>query len=243
MWWLLILILIGLLWILKQHPQPKKLVISIEGNIGAGKTTLLNILKRTYPDAITITEPVNIWADIRDEETGKDLLTCFYEDKARWSYLFQNIANITRLDLITNALKQHQNLIILDRSTLADREIFAKMLHDSGFISSLEWSAYLKWSKFYENHIAPSQTHQVIYLKCSPQTALARIQKRNREAEKSISLEYLTQVHDYHETWLQESSNLKILVLDAELDYETPGPDQDKCLDKINNFIKNIQFQ
>ena len=79
------------------------IVLSIEGNIGSGKSTMLRTIRETFPEWNIIDEPVDHWMALKDEN-GKSLLECFYEDKNRWSYTFQNAAFITRYTNIQNAL-------------------------------------------------------------------------------------------------------------------------------------------
>lgn len=41
--------------------QKKYLIVSLEGNVGAGKSTLFEILKKEYPDAYFLMEPLESW--------------------------------------------------------------------------------------------------------------------------------------------------------------------------------------
>src|SRR5437870_248426 len=118
-----------------------KTLVSIEGNIGVGKTSLINLLKtKLGDDAEYIYEPIDEWLNIKDNN-GKDLLQTFYDNKARWSYTFQNIAYITRMKLIIDKIRNSdKQYIILDRSSTADLNTFAKMLYDDGFLNDIEWN-------------------------------------------------------------------------------------------------------
>lgn len=218
----------------------KKLIISIEGNIGVGKSTLLRLLEQKYSKiADFVEEPVGVWEEILDEN-GKNLLQLYYEDKKRWSYTFQNLANVTRLDIIASKLQNSKKpILILDRSLIADREIFARMLYDKGLMTKLEWGAYQKWNNFYEKFIAPDEKINIIYLSCSPDKAYSRIQLRGREAEKTIDLEYLESVHKYHQDWFErDRDKLNILTLDAEQDFEHNYEIRKDFMEQIEQFIK-----
>lgn len=213
-----------------------KILISIEGNIGVGKTSLINLLQKTMSDiAEFILEPVEEWINIRDEN-GKNLLETFYNDKLRWSYTFQNIAYITRMDKIISMIENSEKkIIILDRSLEADLNTFAKMLYDEKFINEIEWNAYNKWNNFFNKHFGNKFKHKIIYLRCSPNISLERIKIRNRESEKNISFEYLQLVHNYHESWLFNNSN--VLIIDADKDFVNNVQNFSFILENINKFV------
>lgn len=199
------------------YKQKKKILISIEGNIGVGKSSMMDLIKERFLDAEFIYEPVDEWMTIVDRN-GKNLLQTFYDDKKRWSYTFQNIAYITRMnhiiDKIVNSKKQY---IIIDRSLQADLNTFAKMLYDDGCLNDIEMDAYSRWNNFFEKFYGDKVEHKIIYLRCEPDIAFQRIQIRNREAEKNISPEYIKRLHKYHDDWLANKDN--VLLLDVNRDF------------------------
>lgn len=196
-----------------------KQLISIEGNIGVGKTSLINMLKKSLENiAEFILEPVDEWTNIVNEN-GQNLLEIFYNDKLRWSYTFQNVAYISRMDKIIDAINNSKKkYIILDRSLEADLNTFAKMLYDEKFISEIEWNAYNKWNNFFCKHFGNKFVHKILYLRCDPEISYERTCLRNRNSEKSIPLKYLELVHQYHDNWLLEKKN-NILIINANDDF------------------------
>lgn len=186
--------------------RPKFICISIEGNIGSGKSTILKLLKETYPEWNFVDEPVDQWVGLKNDE-GKSLLECFYADKRRWSFTFQNIAVLDRYQAMNKAIEKldpHKfNVIITERSIFTDKNIFAKMLHDTDDIDQLEWQIYSKWF----NHIYKlyPAIHGFIYIQADPERCLERIAKRHRGGEDLIPMKYLRKVHENHEEWLRGS--------------------------------------
>lgn len=231
------------------HP----IVISIDGNIGSGKSTLMKILKNNFKDYVFVDEPVNKWLSAKDDN-NKNLLTNFYEDTNRWSYTFQNYAFITRtknlMDAVTNIKAQNiteyikiffnriffgkKLVIFTERSILTDRYVFAEMLHDSKNINSMEWTIYLDWYKVFKNSI---NIDNIVYLKTDPTKSLERVNKRARNEEKSVDLEYLKLVHDKHEKWL--SNNSKSIIIDGNQEFES---DNTKILNIINQIKSKLQI-
>ncbi|QKF94296.1 deoxynucleoside kinase [Fadolivirus algeromassiliense] len=208
---------IALYSFLKPKQKPKKILVSIEGNIGVGKTSIMNMMKERFSNAEFIYEPVDEWHTIVDSN-GKDILQSFYDDKKRWSYTFQNIAYVTRMnhiiDMIMNSSKRY---IIVDRSLQADLNTFAQMLYNDNCLSSLEWNAYNRWNNFFEQYFGDQIVHKLIYLRCDPDIAYQRMQVRNRDAEKGVPFEYLKSLHQYHDKWLMQKEN--VLILDVNKDF------------------------
>ena len=221
----------------RKNKNEKKVMVSIEGGIGVGKSSVIHLLKSTFVNAEFIDEPTEEWATIVDEN-GKGILQTFYDDKTRWSYTFQNIAYITRMNhIIDKILNSKKKYIILDRSLQADLNTFAKMLYDSNHLTLLEWSAYGKWNTFFERFYGNLIDHKIIYLRCEPTVAFERIKLRGREAEKNIPLSYLESLHKYHDEWLINKSKHNVLILDVNDDF-VHNREKFKEMDKeITNFI------
>ncbi len=232
------LVIILLLWYLYTTATTKKVIISIEGNISSGKSSLMHILGAKLPmKADYIYEPVEEWHKLVDEN-GKDILQTFYDDKKRWSYTFQNIAYITRMNHIIDRIMNSPNkYIILDRSLQADLNTFAKMLYDDGCVNPIEWACYNKWNDFFERFYGDKITHKIIYLRCEPQVAMDRLKLRNRDAEKNVPIEYLQSLHKYHDQWLHEGNNKNVLVLDVNEDFVGNQTKANKMLNQIIKFI------
>lgn len=80
----------------------------------------------------------------------------------------------------------------------------------------------------------------IIYLKCNPLICHQRIQKRNREGEEGIPLEYLQKVHDRHEEWISRQKNVKILTIDTGA-YDVENPEElGELLATITEFIHSL---
>ena len=128
-----------------------KYIFSIEGNIGSGKSTIIERLKERFNDFIYLPEPVEEWNKVKDTH-GETILEKYYKDKKKYSFSFQMMAFITRLSQLKQAVKNAPDhcLIITERSVFTDRDIFARMLYDTGFIEPIEYQIYLRWfDEFY----------------------------------------------------------------------------------------------
>jgi deoxyadenosine/deoxycytidine kinase len=179
------------------HRKPR--IITLDGNIGVGKTTLLEAIRTHFPDVLIVPEPVDTWTSLKDE-SGKNLLELFYEDKKRWAYTFQNAAILSRLRVLQDAVAKAKpnQIIITERSVLTDKYVFAAMLRESGEINALEAQLYDMWfDTFARNYPITA----CIYITTGVATAKERIGKRGRSGEDGISSEYLAALDKQHAYW------------------------------------------
>lgn len=212
------------------------LIVSIDGNIGSGKSTTWGMLKEAYKlrdDVHFVEEPVDSWHKIVDAD-GVPILTNFYKDKRAYAFRFQMMAYISRLALLRQTVRKHAGrcrVIVTERSVDTDRNIFAKMLHDSGDIAHDEHAIYSMW---FDEFIKDLPVAGLVYIRADPETCMGRITKRGREGE-TIPLEYIQKCHDYHEEWINGSTmTCKKLVINANHEIVSEANDR---ISKIMAFI------
>lgn len=192
---------------------------TLEGNIGSGKSTLLMHLKEFFNkkkiNVGYVDEPVDEWSQIKDSE-GKTMLEKYYADQPRYAFAFQMMAYITRLVNIKKSIALKHDVILLERTMITDKEVFAKMLYDDGKMSDVEYQIYNKWFNAFTADIP--EMHY-IYVKTTPCISLNRIAIRNRSGE-SIPLEYLVKCDRYHEDWLNKIPENLILKINSNHDFD-----------------------
>jgi deoxyadenosine/deoxycytidine kinase len=194
-----------------------KNIICIEGNIGVGKSTLIEQLQINMTDTDFIFEPVELWKNIKDSN-NENMLQKFYNDQERWAYSFQTLAYITYMKEIEDKLKTSKTSnIVLDRSLDTNKYIFEKMLYDNKKISEIEHQMYNLWFNFYNDYVRKEFNNIIVYLRCKPEVALGRIKKRGRNEEQNIDIDYLNQIHQYHDEWLLNKDNVIIIDCNNEI--------------------------
>lgn len=227
-------------------------IISIDGNIGSGKSTIVQRLKEYFEkqnkNIIFLQEPVDEWDKIKDKN-GITILEKFYQNQEKYSFAFQMMAYISRLSMLKKTIEENpESIIITERCLNTDRYVFAKMLYDSGKLEDVEYQIYLNWFDHFSNM---KGIHKVIYLKTNPDICFYRINKRNRDGESNISLEYLENCHKYHEEMIimimnkfNDNTNLKtecdnVLIIDSNIDTNEMSNIIDEWINNISNFIEN----
>lgn len=217
--------------------------IYVEANIGSGKTTILKILAEFLKDKInTIQEPVDEWL-IHFDENNHNILTKYYQDMKRWSFTFQINSLSTRLNKF---LKEYQKdkPNIIERSIFSDGNCFSQLCYQEGNMDQLELYHYQEILKLMANNF-DVKPDAIIYLKTRPEVCFDRINKRARNGEEGISIDYLTKLHQVHEKWIKNTKDQKInvLELDADLDFENDPEIRLQFIDKISEFIDMLNKQ
>jgi deoxyadenosine/deoxycytidine kinase len=204
----------------------------VEGNIGCGKTTLLDKLGENN-NCEVIREPVNLWIDIKGSD-GKNLLQEFYEKPERYSYLFQTMVFKTRLESLDHV--QTKPFRFSERSIWTDRHVFGKSCINSQKMNELEINCYKFWFNWLEDKFF-KKPDGIIYLRTDPTKCLDRMRERARHEEDSVSLDYLKEIHNYHEEWLNEWDQTPLLIIDNNNDN-----DWTNVMSQINNFINTTNI-
>ncbi len=176
--------------------------IAIAGNIGSGKTTLAGLLSKHYG-----------WeAHFEDVDTNP-YLNNFYEDMKRWSFNLQVYFLNSRFRQVVEIRKKNKK-VIQDRTIYEDARIFAPNLHDMGLMESRDFNNYSSLFELMSTFIEPPDL--LIYLRASVPTLVSQIQKRGREYENSIRLDYLKKLNERYEEWIGGYDLGKLLIINVD---------------------------
>lgn len=175
--------------------------IAIAGNIGAGKTTLAKMLAKRY-NWIPRFEPVD----------NNPYLADYYADMKRWSFNTQIYFLNKRFKEIVEISKSEDS-IIQDRSIFEDACIFAPNLHEMGMMSDRDFDNY---SELFDLMISLVKLPDLlIYIRSSIPNLINHIEKRGRDFEQSIRLDYLKGLNDRYEEWINTYPG-KVLIIDGD---------------------------
>jgi deoxyadenosine/deoxycytidine kinase len=201
--------------------------IAIVGNIGAGKTTLTELLAKNYGF-----EPLYEAAD------NNPYLEDFYSDMKRWSFNLQIYFLNSRFRQIMDIQESKRN-IIQDRTIYEDAYIFAENLHDMGLMTTRDYENYESIFDNITAYIKPPDL--LIYLKASVPTLVNNIQRRGREYESGIRLDYLSKLNDKYQKWINGYRLGKLLILDKDkLDFANNTEDLATIVQMIEREIHGL---
>ncbi|MBA3648230.1 MAG: deoxynucleoside kinase [Chitinophagales bacterium] len=183
--------------------------IAVAGNIGAGKTTLTTLLAKHFN-----------WEPHYEDVDNNPYLYDFYENMPRWSFNLQIYFLNSRFGQIVK-IQQGDTTVIQDRTIYEDAQIFAPNLHAMGLMTRRDFENYTSLYKTISALIKPPDL--LIYLRGSIGALVGQIQKRGREYEDNLRLDYLRRLNEYYENWVVNYKQGKLLIIDI-----------DKC-----NFAEN----
>lgn len=195
--------------------------IAIAGNIGSGKTTLTELLARHYK-----------FEAMFEDVDSNPYLHSFYEDMKRWSFNLQIYFLNSRFRQIVE-IRRKGIKVIQDRTIYEDAHIFAPNLHDMGLMSSRDFETYISIFELMTSFIEPPDL--LVYLRAEVPTLVRQIQKRGREYENSIRLDYLKSLNERYEAWISEYTAGRLLIIDVDdLNFPENPEDVGKVIEKIN---------
>jgi deoxyadenosine/deoxycytidine kinase len=176
--------------------------IAIAGNIGSGKTTLTTLLAKHYK-----------WTPHYENVDDNPYLNDFYKDMQRWSFNLQ-VYFLTKRFMQLQDLNKSGKSIVQDRTIYEDAFIFAPNLHSMGLMTTRDFENYFGLFQSMDEFIKPPEL--LIYLRCSVSNLVEQIQKRGREYEEAIRLDYLTRLNERYEAWISTYDKGKLMVIDVD---------------------------
>ena len=185
---------------MSKEKKPKH--IAIAGNIGAGKTTLTEMLSKHYK-----------WIPQFEDVDHNPYLMDFYDDMPRWSFNLQIYFLNSRLNQLLD-IQRGTETIIQDRTIYQDAQIFAPNLHDMGLMSRRDFDNYFKFFQTLKTRVQPPDL--LIYLKASVPTLVGQIQKRGREYEENIRLDYLKKLNELYIKFIDGYKEGPLLIIDCD---------------------------
>lgn len=194
--------------------------IGVAGNIGCGKTTLTRMLSEHYG-----------WTPKYEAVTWNPYLEDYYKDIPRWSFHLEVYFLTQRFKDILE-ISNSSDIVIQDRTILEGVHIFVANNKEMGNLSERDYSTYMDLFSLMMSLVKAPDL--LIYLKSSIPHLVSQIQKRGREYEKSISLEYLSGLNEKYEKWISGYEG-NVLTIDADhLDFENRPEDFAVITDRID---------
>lgn len=183
-----------------QKRAPKH--IAVAGNIGAGKTTLTEMLAKHFK-----------WTPHYENVEHNPYLVDFYEDMHRWSFNLQVYFLNNRLKSLLE-IRNSKTSVIQDRTIYEDANIFAPNLYEMGLMTKRDFENYASFFDTVKQMLNPPDL--LIYLKGSIPTLVDQIQKRGRDYEENIRLDYLKRLNEFYNKWIDKYTDGPLLIIDVD---------------------------
>ena len=201
--------------------------IAIAGNIGSGKTTLTSLLAKHFE-----------WDPHYEDVDKNPYLNSFYEDMQRWSFNLQIYFLNSRFRQVVD-IRNSGKTVVQDRTIYEDAFIFAPNLHSMNLMSTRDFENYRSLFDLMSTFIQPPDL--LIYLRASVSTLVSQIQKRGREYENAIRLDYLKNLNEMYEDWIEGYKFGKLLIIDADTLKVSENPeDLGTVIEKINAQLHGL---
>lgn len=205
--------------------------IAIAGNIGSGKTTLTTLLARHYG-----------WTPRFEAVDYNPYLEDYYQDIPRWSFNMEIFFLKERFkDLL--AIEQSETAVIQDRSIYEGVYVFTATNKAMGNLSDRDFETYM--GLFESMMMIVKYPDLMIYLRASVPHLVANIQRRGRDYEQSMPLDYLTHLNERYEDFIFHKYKGKVLVVDVDgLDFLHNPKELAQIVDKVDaNLFGLFSYQ
>ncbi len=196
--------------------------IAVAGNIGSGKTTLTTMLAQHYG-----------WTPRLEPVIDNPYLKDYYADLSRWAFNVEVFFLKERFKTVLEIIADKEHTSIQDRSIFEGVYIFATNNYAQGQLSHRDYETYMELF----DHMTSIAKYPdlLIYLRSSIEHLVRNIQKRGRQYEQTIPLEYLQGLNRRYESFINEQYMGRVMIVDVDgLDFEKSREDFGKIVERID---------
>ena len=195
--------------------------IAIAGNIGAGKTTLTKMLAKYYG-----------WEPRFESVSFNPYLEDYYSDIKRWAFCLETYFLKERFKDIL-AVQQSTHTIVQDRSIFEGVYVFVRNNYERGDLSKRDYETFMELFDLMTSQL--KRPDMMIYLRKSVPALIAQIQKRGRDYEQTMQIDYLKDLNEKYEDFIFRQYDGRVLVIESDgMDFENNPEDFRKVIDKVD---------
>lgn len=198
--------------------------VVIAGNIGSGKTTLTEMLASHYH-----LEPKY------EQVSFNPYLEDYYDDIRRWSFPMEVFFLKERFRDLLEMQKSSCD-VIQDRSIYEGVYVFAANNRRMGNLSERDFQTYMELFGHMKSIVRYPDL--MIYLRSSVPHLVKNIQKRGRDCEQAMQLEYLSGLNELYEDFIYHKYEGRVLTIDVDdIDFQHNPHDFKGITDKIDGLL------
>ena len=194
--------------------------IGIAGNIGSGKTSLTRLLAQHYG-----------WTPKYESVSYNPYLADYYADIKRWSFALEMYFLQVRLHDVLE-INRSRDVIIQDRTLQEGVHIFVANNYAQGNLTERDYNTYMDTYNVMMSVV--KEPDLMIYLRSSLEHLVSQIQKRGRDYEQTISIDYLSGLNERYEKWIAEYKSPLIIIEADELDFVNRPEDFSAITDRVD---------
>lgn len=202
--------------------------LAIAGNIGVGKTTLTRMLAQHYH-----------WEPYLEPSIENPYLCDYYQDMPRWAFALEIYYLKRRFADVLNILHRDVSLI-QDRTIFESIHVFAKNNYEQGNLNERDYNTFIELYQLMIHAIKSPDL--LIYLQADVSKLVSQIQKRGRESEQRIQLDYLTGLNKRYEDFYRCYTHPKMIINMNDLDFEHRTEDFEYIVQQIDDRITSQLF-
>ena len=191
--------------------------ICVLGVIASGKSTLTKALEKV------IREETGYCCGLYEPVETNPLLPLYYQDPHRYAFSMQVYMLNRRLaqQRVAQDLAMAGKCSVQDSSLFGD-SCFVEMLKKDGIMSEQEVNVYSDlFLNMSRDVMYPTM---VVYLNCPPEIAMQRMQKRSRECESCVPLDYLAKLKEELDIFIDDFRKYTFVKeINASVDLDDDG--------------------
>lgn len=201
--------------------------IAVAGNIGSGKTTLTTMLAKHYGWEARF-EPVDYNPYLED----------YYKDIPRWSFNLEIYFLKQRFrDLLEIA--QSEKTIIQDRTIYEGVYVFTANNKAMDNLSDRDFDTYMEL--FEQMMTIVKYPDLMIYLKAEVPHLVQNIQKRGRDYEQTMPIDYLENLNTRYNEFIYDKYEGPKLIIDVDnMDFQHEQKDFAYIIDQIDQNLFSL---
>lgn len=201
--------------------------IVVAGNIGSGKSTLTRLLAKHYG-----------WTPRYESVAHNPYLEDYYHDIQRWSFNLEVYFLKERFrDLL--AISQTQDVVLQDRSIFEGVYVFVANNRAMGNITERDFETYMEL--FEQMLTVVKLPDLMIYLRSSVEHLVANIQKRGRDYEQTMQIEYLDNLNRRYEDFINNHYKGRVMIVEKDnLDFENRPEDFVGITNRIDSLLYGL---
>ena len=201
--------------------------IVIAGNIGSGKSTLTKLLTQHYG-----------WVPRYESVDNNPYLEDYYHDIHRWSFNLEVYFLKERFrDLL--AIAQSPGTIVQDRSIFEGVYVYMANNKAMGNLSDRDYNTFMG---LFEQMLSVIKLPDLmIYLRASVSHLVENIQKRGREYEQTMQLDYLENLNRRYEDFITKQYKGRVMIVEKDnLDFENRPEDFKQITRRIDALLYGL---